>query len=159
MQGLQGPQGEFGPGAKQVVDGNGVVFGTFAGVGAGGAALVTLEHQGTPLAAAVARDGVVSMTGFPALYAEPNCEGQAYLPVEGTFAPLFRTLQVYAYGDAMAYYAGGDLVVGAFPSMSVPGQPATCAPSSPGGNWGDAMLVGQLRNFELSGFSAPFVVQ
>jgi hypothetical protein len=158
-QGLQGLQGPAGPGAKRVVSGNGTVFGVLAGVGGGGVAIVTLEHQGNLLAAALSRDGVVSYTGFPAVYLEPNCQGQAYLPMETEYAPVFRTLQVATPGDTTtAFYGGGDLVVATFQSQSVPGQLATCSEAGPG-NWGGPMLVGVLRSIDLTTLAGPFTVQ
>jgi hypothetical protein len=93
-----------------------------------------------------------------ALYADGACATTPHLPLGSGATPLLRVLQTVAVGDPVAYYPGDPVMIQAFQSLSVPGQPQVCV-STAGTGWDQPMLAGPQQTFDMSAYPAPFTVK
>src|SRR5436309_9271402 len=157
-RGPQGPKGDPGPAGSNysVIAGNGASLGPVVGVRSDGT-IVARQEQGVWLGIPVDANGVVPMA-MVALYVSSSCAPPAYVPLDTNPAPLYRLLQRPGRDDQTAYYAGDAVQVQTFAGLSPLGHPEMCFPAADYG-WGNPILAGPLRTFDLSQFPVPYTVK
>jgi hypothetical protein len=159
IQGVEGPAGPAGAAGSglNIVAANGTTFGTLLSFSMGGASSVGVLDNDVWLLASVSPAGVEA-TSFYSLYTDASCSTPAFLPIETSPAPFFRTLQMLNPDDATAYYPGNPTSVQSFQGLSELGRPETCAPTE-GTGWDLPLLAGPQRTFDMTRFPAPFSVR